>query len=51
MSLQDVRFSNYLVAGCASIGPTVITNPLEVWFICDMFEFLLLLKMVALISF
>lgn len=38
MSLQDVRFSNYLVAGCSSIGPTIVTNPLEVWFACDMFE-------------
>ncbi|XP_055312229.1 solute carrier family 25 member 35-like isoform X2 [Sitodiplosis mosellana] len=30
MSLQDVRYSNYFVAGVAAMGSTIFTNPLEV---------------------
>lgn len=28
--MEKVQFSNYLLAGCASVGGTVFTNPLEV---------------------
>lgn len=30
MSLSDINFSNYPIAGVASMGATVLTNPLEV---------------------
>lgn len=31
MSLQDIRYSNFVVAAISTCGATVFTNPLEVF--------------------
>lgn len=29
---KEIRFSNFLIAGLASVGATVVTNPIEVMY-------------------
>lgn len=31
---KEIRFSNFLIAGCASTVATVVTNPIEVRIVC-----------------
>lgn len=42
--LKEIRFSNFLVAGFASVGATVVTNPIEVRTITILIESYVIFK-------